>query len=284
MTDNKGLVSVIMPVYNGMPMIQASIASLLEQTYLNWECVIVNDGSTDSTRDYLASLTDARFVVHHFDKNRGRPQARQKGLECARGEFIAMLDADDIYHPEKLAVQVEVMNRHPEVYLVGAGMCSYGSNVDFIRIRNKGDGAVRLFDIKDSFPSAHAPSLLRREHAVKFSYDFNLMLGQDIDYLRRYLNGKFYTNVPRVLYYYSEFDSTTKKKIRSVYKMYAKKFFKTGEYVNSIKHVAKLIYSYVVYPFLSLNDILKKRGAEPTNHEAKEFQEYCNPKIMRLKG
>jgi len=283
-TDKKGLVSVIMPVYNGMPTIQASIASLLEQTYPDWECVIVNDSSTDGTRAFLVSLTDPRFVVHHFDKNRGEPQARQKGLELARGEFIAMLDADDIYHPEKLASQVEIMNRRSDVYLVGAGMCAFGCNVDFIRIRSKGDGEVRLYNIKKSFPVAHGPSLLRREHAVKFSYNFDLMLGADIDYLRRYLDGKLYTNLPRVLYYYSEFDSVTKKKIRSTYKLYVKKFFKAGEYFNSSMYTAKLLYSYIVYPFLKLSTILKKRGVEPTVEEVKDFQEHCIPKIKRLKN
>jgi len=279
----KGLVSVIMPVHNGMPMIKASIASLLEQTYPDWECVIVNDGSDDGTRDYLESLTDSRFLVHHFDKNQGRPQARQKGLELAKGEFIAMLDADDIYHPEKLAVQVEVMNKSSNVYLVGAGMCSFGCNADFIRIRSKGDGEVHLYNITKSFPVAHAPSMLRHEHAVKFSYNPALKFGQDIDYLRRYLDGKMYINLPRVLYYYSEFDSVTKEKIRSTYKLYVKKFFKAGEYFNSSKYTAKLIYSYVVYPFLKPNTILKKRGVEPTIEDAKEFQDYCIPKIKRLR-
>ena len=281
-TDSKGLVSVIMPVYNGMPMIKASIESLLEQTYPNWECIIINDGSTDNTKEHLDSLADPRFVVHHFDKNQGRPQARQKGLELAQGEFIAMLDADDIYHPEKLAIQVATMNQYPDVYLVGTGLCSFGCNVNFIRIRGKGDGKAHLFDIRNSFPASHAPSLLRREHAVKFSYNAALKFGQDTDYLRRYLNGKLYINLPQVLYYYSEFDSVTKKKIRSIYKLQAEYFFKTREYPSSFKYMAKLIYSHIVYPFLNINIILKKRGIEPTEQEAREFQEYCKSKIKRL--
>jgi len=273
-----------MPVYNGMPMIQASIGSLQEQTYTDWECVIVNDGSNDGTREFLVSVKDPRFLIYHFDKNQGRPQARQKGLELSKGEFIAMLDADDIYHPEKLAAQVEVMNKCSDVYLVGAGMCSFGRNVDFIRIRGKGDGEVHWYNIKKSFPVAHAPSLLRREHAIKFSYNPTLKFGQDIDYLRRYLDGKLYINLPRVLYYYSEFDSVTKKKIRSTYKLYVKKFFKAGEYFNSSKYTAKLLYSYIVYPFLKLSTILKKRGVDPTVEEVKDFQEHCIPKIKRLKN
>lgn len=103
------MVSVIMPVYNGMPYIRYSIQSLLMQTYSDWECIIINDGSTDNTRDFLEGLTDTRFVIYHFGRNRGRSNARQKGLDLARGKYIAMLDADDIYHFEKLSRQVEIM-------------------------------------------------------------------------------------------------------------------------------------------------------------------------------
>ena len=70
-------VSIMMPVYNGLPLIKASVESILKQTYTNWECIIVDDGSTDGTSAYLDSLSDSRFVVHHFVKNQGRPVARQ---------------------------------------------------------------------------------------------------------------------------------------------------------------------------------------------------------------
>jgi glycosyltransferase involved in cell wall biosynthesis len=277
-----GLVSVIMPVYNGMPLIKASIQSLLNQSYENWECIIVNDGSTDGTKEFLDSLKNKRFVIHHFNKNLGRPQARQKGLDLSKGEFLAMLDADDLYHPEKLSLQVNVMNRNPDVYLVGSGICSFGTNVDFIRIRSKGDGNVRNFHINEEFPSSHAPSILRREHAIKFKYNPALKLGQDIDYLRRYLDGKKYINLPNVFYYYSEFDSVTKSKIRRTYKIYIKKFFAAKEYKMSVFYLLKLLYSYLIYSFMNINTILKKRGNLPLNEEFNDYKNYCVPIIINL--
>jgi len=278
----KGLVSVIMPVFNGMPLIKASLQSLINQSYKNWECIIINDGSTDDTEKYINLLDKSKFVIYSFKKNLGRPQARQKGLDLAKGEFIAMLDADDLYHREKLSVQVSIMNKYPDVYLVGSGLCSFGTKVNFIRIRSKGDGIIHRFRIDEQFPSSHAPSMLRREHAVKFTYNPKLKLGQDIDYLRRYLNGKKYINLPNVFYYYSEFDSVTKNKIRKTYSIYIRKFLAAKEYKMCILYILKLFYSYMIYPFININTILKNRGDCPLRNELNDYQKYCKPFILNI--
>lgn len=270
--DNKGLVSVIMPVYNGYPLIKESIMSLLNQTYDNWECVIINDGSTDGTEDYLDSLTDERFVVHHFEKNKGRPDARQKGLELAKGEYIAMLDADDMYHPEKLAIQVEVIKNDPDLYLVGAGMCSYGENINFIRVRGKGDGKKHLAEGKVAL--THAPSLLRRDHAIKFSYNNRLKLGEDLDFLCRYLQGKHYIILPDALYYYSEFDSVTKKKIRRSCQIHLREAYFNKQYGYSALCAIKYIILFTYHAFFTTTFILKQRGTKPTESELSDFRTY----------
>jgi len=280
--ERHGLVSVIMPVYNGIPLIKASIRSLLNQSYENWECIIVNDGSTDGTKEFLDSLKNKRFVIHHFNKNLGRPQARQMGLDLAKGEFLAMLDADDLYHKEKLTIQVNAMRENPEIYLIGSGLCSFGTNVDFIRVRYKGDGIIHDFNINEPFPLSHAPSMLRREHAIKFKYNPSLKLGQDIDFLRRYLNGKKYINLPNVFYYYSEFDSVNKSKIRKAYKIYTKKFFVAKEYQLSALYALKFMFGYIVYPFININEILKIRGDIPSNLELRDYHEYCDSIIKKM--
>lgn len=280
--SKKGLVSVMMPVYNGMPDIQASIKSLLLQTYSNWECIIVNDGSTDGTGQYIDSLSDTRFVIHHFEKNKGRPYARQKALDLAQGEYIAMLDADDLIHPDKLQIQVDLLEKYSEVYLVASGICSFGTNVDFIKIRCKGDNKIYPYSISEKFPVAHACSILRRDWAIQFKYNPELLLGQDVDYLRRYLDGKKYINLDRVLYYYSEFDSMTKKKIRGAYRLYIKKFLKAKEYRNSTEYLMKYIYATLVFPFMKIGTILKKRGIAPTALELDEYNKYCK-KILDKK-
>jgi len=266
----KGLVSVIMPVFNGMPQMQLSIKSLLLQTYSDWECIIVNDGSMDGTRQYLDSLLDSRFVVYHFEKNKGRPYARQKGLDLAQGEYIAMLDADDFYHPEKLATQVKTMGVNPDVDLVGAGLLSFGGSVSFQRVRGKGTGRVCEFEKNSRAHITHAPSMIRTERAKPIKYNTNLQFGQDLDFLKRYLIERKYILLSEILYYYSEFDSVSIKKIRKTYYCHLKN---NKNNVRCFKYVFKYLCSAIVYPFFGKNFLLKRRGEKPTQKEQKKFEE-----------
>ncbi len=119
------LVSIIMPVYNGASTIRLALQSLLVQTYSNWLCIIVNDGSTDGTKEILDSLTDSRFKVYHLPKNMGRGYARQVALDHVEGEFIAYLDADDFYHREKIQRQMDVMISDFTIDLVACGLLTF---------------------------------------------------------------------------------------------------------------------------------------------------------------
>lgn len=272
----KGLVSVITPVFNGMPLIKTAFQSLLAQTYEKWEWVVVNDGSNDGTKEFLDQITDRRVIVHHFEKNQGRPFARQKGLEISTGDFIAMLDADDIYHPKKLEKQVIVLKSNPNIILVASGLCSFGTKLDFVRIRGKGDGLIHQYSIKKSLPVTHAPSMLRRSHAIEFKYNPDLTLGEDVDYLRRYLNNGKYMILPEVLYYYSEFDSVTKDKIRKAYKLYYIKFIIDREYLNASIFFIKYLISFFLFPVIGINFLLKRRGIKPTKQELADFENYVS--------
>lgn len=267
------IVSILMPVYNGLPLIKASIESLYRQTMAEWECIIVNDGSTDGTKEYLDSLDDSRFVVCHFDINKGRPEARQKTLELAQGEYIAMLDAEDLYHPNKLQLQLEAFSRHPEVDLVATQMCSFGTRTDLLTIRGFQDSSVRQFT-GNNVPG-HATVMIRTKKAKVLKYNKALKFGQDVDFLCRYMKGIKFLTIPQPLYYYSEYDSVSKKKIKRTYKLCMLKYFKEREYKNSFINLLKLVYAFVVYPFCDIKTILKKRGRELTHLEIKEFQEHC---------
>ncbi len=96
-------VSVIIPCYNQAFFLKEAVASVLAQTYTNWECIIINDGSTDNTEEVTKELIkdDGRFI-YKKQINKGLPGARNAGLELCTGEFIQLLDADDALHPQKL--------------------------------------------------------------------------------------------------------------------------------------------------------------------------------------
>lgn len=103
------LVSIIMPSYNTERYIADSINSVLAQTYENWELIIVDDCSTDDTEQILGSYTDPRIRFLQNEKNSGAAVSRNYGLREAKGRWIAFLDSDDTWHPEKLEKQVRFM-------------------------------------------------------------------------------------------------------------------------------------------------------------------------------
>lgn len=104
-----GLVSVIMPSYNTGAYIKESIKSVLDQTYDNWELIIVDDCSTDNTYDVLSEIHDERIRYIWNEKNSGAAISRNKAISEARGQWIAFLDSDDLWMPEKLEKQISFM-------------------------------------------------------------------------------------------------------------------------------------------------------------------------------
>lgn len=104
-----GLVSIIMPSYNTASYIKKTIKSVLDQTYQKWELIIVDDCSTDNTDEVVAEIEDTRIKYLKNDKNSGAAISRNRGLREARGQWIAFLDSDDIWMPEKLEKQISFM-------------------------------------------------------------------------------------------------------------------------------------------------------------------------------
>jgi len=111
-------ISVVIPAYNAMKYLPQTVESVLQQTYRDFEAIIVNDGSTDDIEAWFSeSITDPRFRLIS-QENQGLSGARNTGLEHAQGEFVAVLDADDLWHPTKLEKQLHALNNDPEAGLV----------------------------------------------------------------------------------------------------------------------------------------------------------------------
>ena len=122
------LVSVIMPTYNRARSLPRAVRSVLAQTYESWELIVADDGSTDTTREVLESLKsgDSRIKILFLGKNQGVSSARNAALKEAQGEYVAFLDSDDEWLPEKLEKQVRFFEReNPEVGLVYTGAVFY---------------------------------------------------------------------------------------------------------------------------------------------------------------
>jgi glycosyltransferase involved in cell wall biosynthesis len=110
--ESPPVVSVIIPTYNRGYCLSESIDSVLNQEYRQIELIVVDDGSADETRDLVAKYPD--LIYHRLEKNSGVSHARNQGVELAQGELICFLDSDDLWEKNKLKVQVDWMQAHPD--------------------------------------------------------------------------------------------------------------------------------------------------------------------------
>ena len=121
---NKPLVSIVIPLFNKSDWIIPTLRSVLNQEYVNWECIIVDDGSTDNSLDLVSNFIESNRRNWKIVKqpNSGQAVARNLGISLSHGKYIAMLDADDIWFTDKLLKQVSFLETNPEVDLL---YCSY---------------------------------------------------------------------------------------------------------------------------------------------------------------
>ncbi|HSS98043.1 MAG TPA: glycosyltransferase, partial [Terriglobales bacterium] len=115
-------VTVVMAVYNVAQFLRDAVDSVLAQTYRNFELIIVDDCSTDRSAEILKIISDPRVRVITHTENKGAALSRNDALEHARGEMIAIMDADDICAPNRLEAQVAFLDTHPQVGLLGCGI------------------------------------------------------------------------------------------------------------------------------------------------------------------
>ena len=113
-------VAILMTVYNAAAYVRESIDSLTAQTFPDWELIAVDDGSTDASLSVLKEFSDARIRIFPLEKNVGRTTALRFAFDQVRSEYIAVLDADDISSPDRLARQIDFLDQHPDVALVAS--------------------------------------------------------------------------------------------------------------------------------------------------------------------
>jgi len=226
------LVSLYMSVKNGHPYIRDAIKSIKAQTWNEWEVVIVDDGSSDNTPDYLKKIEseDPRFRVILTD-GIGRSKALNLAIDSTNGEFIANIDADDLFHPQKIEKQVNVFKQNPGVDFLCTGTVIFFDNigVDWKSICEISGGTlvVKITNVLlKGNPVNHSSVMMRKSlFAVTGGYnesltklvDYDLwcrlcLAGKDIFKLndklvgKRIHNGQSYENKKRIAYIMSAYE------------------------------------------------------------------------------
>lgn len=208
-------VSIIIPAYNVAPWIRETLDSVLAQTITDWECIIINDGSTDET-EFLAKRPDPRIRLI-TQKNSGVSAARNRGIKIAQGQFIVFLDADDIWHPQALELMLAPLQLDADCALTWA---------NFARFRDKTNQYLptACVGIHPTHNIWHAllienfmpfGALCVRTHIAK-QHLFNtaLTICEDRDWLLRIVKNNKAIHVPRMVHYYRQRENSAVRDIQ----------------------------------------------------------------------
>ncbi len=175
-------ISVVMPVYNGEKYLRETMDSILNQTFTDFEFIIINDASKDNTEEIIKSYEDDRIVYLINEQNLGVAGTLNCGIENAKGEYIARIDADDIAVPERFQKQVAFMDAHPDVGLCGSCVRIFdesGTERDFVY--SEIDEVLRV-DMLFNCPFAHPSIMLRKSILDKNNLTYNVKYEKAEDY------------------------------------------------------------------------------------------------------
>lgn len=217
------LVSVIMPAYNARPFIEDSIRSILNQDYPNMELVVVDDGSKDGTPEAAEQFGSRVKVLRQ--NNAGPAAARNRGIAAAQGEFIAFLDADDVWLPGKVLMQVQYLQGHPDVGVVFGGFLRWYPQADGsflpppapvnlgspLRLVPEHSGWIYKDILLDSVICIITAMVRRSVFETVGSFDESLRTGEDYDFWLRVSRQFRADKFDRTLAYYRMHATSTTK-------------------------------------------------------------------------
>jgi glycosyltransferase involved in cell wall biosynthesis len=196
------LISIIMPAYNAEKYIAPALASILGQTYENFELIIIDDGSTDNTYDIIRSFRDERIYLIRNPKNLKLPRSLNVAIDAAKGHYICRSDADDVNISIRLQTQVEFMESHPEIDVVGANMYVFdedGHITGGLRLKNSYHNEL-IRQIHWFTPLMHATIMARAAWLRKHKYREAYPRAEDYElFLRSYRESRF-ASLPAFLY------------------------------------------------------------------------------------
>jgi glycosyltransferase involved in cell wall biosynthesis len=181
------LVSVVMPTYNGADFIHDAIQSILDQSYSNFELIVVDDGSTDNTSEIVNAFTDKRITYIKKPKNSGIADSLNLGISKARGSYFARMDDDDVSREDRLQKQVEFLETHKDVVVCATNDQNLGGERPYLSDQEIKIGLLFRNVI------IHASVMMPMTILETYKYDVNRVPSEDYDLWSRILNeGKFH--------------------------------------------------------------------------------------------
>src|SRR6185436_14540438 len=194
-------VSVLMSVYNGEKYLKEAMESILNQSFSDFEFLIFNDCSTDTSREIILSFNDPRIVFMDNENNIGLTKSLNKGISLAKGKYIARMDADDVSHARRLSEQVNYMEKNSDVAVCGSWV-QFLNESEIVELpTEKNEIKVRLFC---NSCLAHPSVMIRKSFLEKYALTYNeqLKYAQDYELWVKCSHYGTIENIPKPLLFY----------------------------------------------------------------------------------
>jgi glycosyltransferase involved in cell wall biosynthesis len=197
-------VSIVLPVYNAEKFLDENINAILNQSFDDFEFIIINDASTDNSFNMLKEYQkkDKRIILLDNKKNLGCVNTRNKGIKLAKGEYIAAMDPDDVCLKDRFKIQVNYLDKHPEIFLIGGSAIVIDEEGNRMGVLEKYDNHKKIEKRLRDFNCMIHPSIMYR-NTKEFFYRDKFIISDDYDFILRILSAnKKITNVPEFLIKY----------------------------------------------------------------------------------
>ncbi|WP_180102820.1 glycosyltransferase family 2 protein [Acinetobacter sp. YH12126] len=273
-------VSIGIPFYNAELFLADAIKSVIQQSFQDWELILVNDGSTDQSLSIAQEFAkkDHRIRVISDGKNKKLPTRLNQIIQESQYEYIARMDADDLMHPDRLKIQLDFLEKNKEFDLVSTGVVSINDKNQVRGIRRLREIYTDFSEVKRHYPIVHASILAKRDWYLRNKYDQSLPRTEDFELWCRAIskNDLKLAVLPEALYYYREEGLVTAEKLKrsykdglNVYKKYCKKPKLKILISSRIKFYAVDLLDYVGL----LQKIIRLRNKEPISLDTIKYHE-----------
>lgn len=276
------LVSILMPVFNVKSYLDLAIRSVFAQTHHNWELILVDDSSTDGTKDFLLSLDDERVTVIQNARNVGQPISINLAIDVAHGKYLTRFDGDDLMVPERLERQLAYAVAHPSVDMHGTGSFSTNSDLELLMVWRPPTEHTDItkrpaWDIPVMYGSmfACAEWWKRWKHDPRTKYPG---IAFEINY--RSHRESTLANIPDPLYIYRFFGNTSswRKRTLGVWRkaqVLARHGFRKGMVLQTLSGLASLAPRPFLYILMDLTrqnrGIVKSMSLTPTEEDQRAY-------------
>ena len=269
-------ISIILPVFNDENLIEKSINSILNQTYQNFELIVINDGSTDNSLEKIQNYSDDRIIVYSQER-KGTGQARNTGLKKATGNFICFVDSDDTINNNFLETMYNlIISNNAQI-----ACCSYKKDTRKICNLNKEKGLKYLISLPEKIPMSVCGKLFRKETIEELWFDKNNHF-EDIEFIiKAFARSEKVVYIERVMYNYVQRGNSRSKFFKSNDRMTA--------CINNIKLIEqdfpRLLDSYITYTLFNTIAIANRMILNNQYDEKllKDIKTFIRKNIKRVK-